>query len=169
MSTTLTATTPALAPRATAPSASTRTADGARGLSALLLAALVATLVVIADQVIGTWADGHLLLAWVLLWAVIFAGLAFFADSARRVARRTIAALDSWSRSMAEARADMRLWEMARQDPRLMSELMAARDRDPVAAADPVTAEASPLQADSRSYWERLVASRTRQAHLHYV
>ena len=62
--------------------------EGARRLSALLLAAVLATLVVIADQVIDTWADGHLMLAWVILWALVFAGLALFADGARRLARQ---------------------------------------------------------------------------------
>ena len=74
--------------------------EGARGLSALLLAAAIATLIVVADQVIDAWADGHLMLAWVLLWAVVFAGLALFADSARRIARRGMVALDTWSRSL---------------------------------------------------------------------
>lgn len=152
--------------------------EGARRLSALLLAAALATLVVIADQVIDTWADGHLMLAWVSLWALVFAGLALFADGARRVARRAVAALDDWSRSLAEARAEMRLWEMARQDPRLMGELVAARNRaeaeEEAASADFSEALAPmglPAESvtDKRSYWERLAESRQRQAHLHYV
>ena len=40
---------------------------GTRGLSGLFLAAVVAGMVVLADQLINTWADGHLMLAWVLL------------------------------------------------------------------------------------------------------
>ena len=153
--------------------------EGARGLSALLLAAAIATLIVVADQVIDTWADGHLMLAWVLLWALVFAGLALFADSARRVARRAVSALDDWSRSLAEARADMRLWEMARLDPRLMKDLIAARDRaeqEPTAAdfvealaplglPEAAKAEAAP----QASYWERLAASRARYAKLHFI
>lgn len=154
-------------------------ASEGRGLSALLLAAAIATLIVVADQLIDTWADGHLMLAWVLLWAVVFAGLALFADSARGLARRTVAALDDWSRSLAEARADMRLWEMARHDQRLMSELIAARDRaeqEPAAAdfaealaplglPEAAKAEAAP----EASYWERLAASRARYARLHFI
>ena len=178
MSTTLTATT-VVAPRVTAPSTPTpsRSADGARGLSALLLAAVVATLVVIADQLINTWADGHLMLAWVLLWAVVFAGLALFADTARRMARRTIAALDDWSRSMAEARAEMRLWEIARQDPRVMSELMAARHRTDE-EADVLATDATkalepaglPLpSAPVAGYWERLGEARARNTHQFYI
>lgn len=152
--------------------------EGARRLSALLLAAVLATLVVIADQVIDTWADGHLMLAWVLLWALVFAGLALFADGARRLARRSMAALDDWSRSLAEARAEMRLWEMARQDPRLMSDLIAARSRaelDDDATTRDFSEALAPIglpvteQADTRSYWERLAASRARYASLHFI
>ena len=181
MSTTLTAVTPSLASRPAAPAPVVRpkapVADGARGLSALLLAAVVATLVVIADQLINTWADGHLMLAWVLLWAVVFAGLALFADTARRMARRTIAALDDWSRSMAEARAEMRLWEIARQDPRVMSELMAARHRTDE-EADVLATDATkalepaglPLpSAPVAGYWERLGEARARNTHQFYI
>lgn len=159
------------------------TPEGARRLSALLLAAVLATLVVIADQVIDTWADGHLMLAWVSLWALVFAGLALFADSARRVVRRVVAALDDWSRSLAEARAEMRLWEMARQDPRLMGELVAARNRAEVetetvavsAAAQDFSEALAPIglpeaaKADTGSYWERLAASRARYARMHFI
>ena len=106
-----------------------RRIDSARGLAALLLAALVAALVVLADQLIDTWADGHLFLGWVALWVVIFAGTALFAGTARSLARRSLAALDSWSRSLAEARAEARLWELAKLDPRLKAELIQARAR----------------------------------------
>lgn len=104
--------------------------DGSRGLAAMLLAAAVSALVVLADQMISTWADGHLFLGWVILWVVIFAGSALFAGTARRLARATLNSLDSWSRSLAQARAEARLWDLARTDPRLKSELMLARARE---------------------------------------
>lgn len=114
--------------------------DGARGLAAMLLAAAVAALVVLADQLIDTWADGHLFLGWVALWVVIFAGSALLAGTARRMARSTLTALDSWSRSLAEARAEARLWELAKLDPRLKAELIQARAREAAAAEPVVTA-----------------------------
>lgn len=144
-------------------------ADGSRSLAAMLLAAIVAAMVVLADRLINTWADGHLLLAWVFLWVVVFAGLALFADSARRLARRSIVVLDSWSESMAEARAEMRLWEMARHDPRLMSELTLARTRaeqeEPATTFDSALAPlglpvAVAAPAMDLSYWERLGQAR---------
>jgi hypothetical protein len=117
--------------------------DGSRGLAAMLLAAVVAALVVLADQMISTWADRHLFLGWVALWVVIFAGSALFAGTARRMASVTLQSLDSWSRSLAEARAEARLWELAKLDPRLKDELMQARARSVAeadAAAEPVVA-----------------------------
>lgn len=104
--------------------------DGSRSLATMLLAAAVAALVVLADQMIGSWADGHLFLGWVALWVVIFAGSALFAGTARRAAQVTLRSLDSWSRSLAEARAEARLWDLARTDPRLKAELMQARARE---------------------------------------
>lgn len=143
---------------ATEGSASARRFDGARGLAAMLLAAAVAALVVLADQLIDTWADGHLFLGWVALWVVIFAGSALMAGTARRMARSTLGALDSWSRSLAEARAEARLWELAKQDPRLKAELIQARERaaveadaatQPVVPAHDFTEALAPLGMDS--------------------
>src|SRR3954464_4171814 len=68
-----------------------------KGLSTLLLAAIVAALVVVADQLVDTWADGHLMTAWVILWAVAFAAIALFAGTALNVAARAVASLDAWS------------------------------------------------------------------------
>jgi hypothetical protein len=103
--------------------------NGTKGLAAMLLAAVVAALLVVADQVIDTWADGHLLAAWVAMWSVGFAALALFAGAARNAARRVVAALDAWSHRIAQARADERLMSIARNDPRIMSDLQAAISR----------------------------------------
>lgn len=103
--------------------------DSTKGLAAMLLAAMVAALVVVADQLVDTWADGHLLAGWVVLWVVGFAAIALLAGTARRLATRSIKALDAWSRSVARKRADARLWELARKDGRVMADLQAARTR----------------------------------------
>lgn len=151
--------------------------DGARGLAAMLLAAVVAALVVVADRLISTWADGHLLLAWVVLWAVIFAGTALFAGAARRLASRAMVALDSWSQSVAAARAEARMWEIAKRDPRVMADLVQARQRDDStqgfdAALAPLGIEvglAKPVAKGWDAYIEQLAASRTRNMHLYYI
>lgn len=161
-----------------------RRAESARGLAAMLLAAVVAAMVVVADRLISTWADGQLFLAWVFLWVVVFAGMALFADTARSLARRAVVSLDGWSQALAEARAETRLWEMARMDHRLMSELMLARTRateeqDVLAAAVPDSADFSealaPLGMEMakqeasavESVWDRWVAYRSQQAVLY--
>jgi hypothetical protein len=103
--------------------------DSTKGLSAMLLAAMVSALVVVADQLIETWADGHLMVAWVALWLVGFVALAVFAGAARKLAVTVVGALDAWSARVAQARADERLWAIAKTDPRVMADLSAAMAR----------------------------------------
>lgn len=152
--------------------------DGARGLAAMLLAAAVAALVVVADRLVSTWADGHLLLAWVFLWVVIFAGMGLFAGTAGRLAQRMLRVLDGWSRAMAQARAEARLWDMAQSDPRLMGELVQARMRERESAEDftnalaplgVVTELAEPRAGGWERFIEGMAQSRTRHMHLYYI
>jgi hypothetical protein len=103
--------------------------DSTRSLSVMLLAAMVSALVVVADQLIETWADGHLLAAWVALWLIGFVALAMFAAPARRLAAGAVAALNAWSARTAMDRADARLWKIAQADPRVMADLNAALAR----------------------------------------
>ena len=152
-----------------------RVGRSARSLAALLLSAAVAGTVVIADRVIQTWADQHLFVAWVMIWAVVFAGLALFAGTARQLAQRTLRALDAWSRLLAESRAQARLWDMAQSDPRLKHELQQAFQRDTADFDDAL----APLGMEpgttpvARGGWgrfpERLAESRARNIHLYYI
>jgi hypothetical protein len=103
--------------------------DSTKGLSVMLLALMVSALVVVADQLIDTWADGHLFVAWVALWLVSFAAVAVFAGSARKLAAGAIGAANAWSARLAKSRADARLWAIAKSDPRVMAELDAAMSR----------------------------------------
>ena len=50
--------------------------SGKRGASALLLAALVAALMVVVNEVAHNWTDGHMLGAWVVLWVEGISGSA---------------------------------------------------------------------------------------------
>jgi hypothetical protein len=104
--------------------------DSAKGLSAMLLAAMVSALVVVADQLIETWADGHLMAAWVALWLVGFSAIAIFGGAARKLALAAVGALDAWSRRIAKNRAHKRLWLIAKTDPRVMADLTAAMARN---------------------------------------
>ena len=106
-----------------------RSLNGSRGLATLLLAGGVAAFVSVADQMIDTWADGHLLTAWVVLWAVTFAGLALFANAARTFAARITVGVQQWTKRLAQDRADAHLLNTARQDPRVMADIQAAISR----------------------------------------
>ncbi|WP_302174868.1 hypothetical protein [uncultured Hydrogenophaga sp.] len=176
MSTTATVSSAPLGLRQAAP-ASARPATAprsikARGLAALLLAGVVAAMVLVADHLVNTWADGHLFLAWVMLWVIVFAGFALFADTARTVARRTLAGLDQWAAARAQVRAEERLWDIARADPRVMAELVQARSRseevEPVVAAvvpvTPVVIAAPAAAQAAESVWEKIGRQRAARA-----
>jgi hypothetical protein len=96
------------------------------GVAALLLTALAAAVLVVAYEVMDSVVEGHLLVMWVALWAAAFAGLAFYSGTARSLVVRAQAGLDSWARGQARARADERLWVIARSDSRVMADLNAA-------------------------------------------
>ena len=102
--------------------------DG-KGLLALLLAGVISALVVVADQIVSTWTDGHLLMAWVTLWAFVFAALALFAQATHGWTDRIRVGIHQWS-ERARARAqDRRMWAVAQSDPRFMADIQAARIR----------------------------------------
>ncbi len=103
--------------------------SGKRSLATLLLSAMAASVMVVADEVINTLADGHLLVMWIALWAVAFVSLAAFAGTASKLAIELKVRLDDWSRALAEARADERLWAAAKNDARVMADVQAAASR----------------------------------------
>lgn len=151
-----------------------RSFDGTKRLAYVLLAAMVAALVVVAEQLIDTWADGHLMAAWVLLWLVAFAAMAVLAPTAKHVSLRLLRALDTWSRRLARQRADDRLWDLAQKDPRVMADLRVAIDRaESETAARVVTARdltASPIQSvaeDQDRQSIRAAATEQKNAILH--
>jgi hypothetical protein len=103
--------------------------EGSRTLAGMLMAAVLAALLVVADQVINTWADGHLLAGWVALWTVAFACLALLAPPLRKVTGAAVATYSRWARAAALRRQDEMMWEHAQSDPRIMSELQSALAR----------------------------------------
>ena len=109
--------------------------DSTKGLAALLLAALVAALMVVADQLVSFWADGYLLASWVTLWAIAFAALALMAPTAHRLATGMSAAWKERAIRVANERSDAQYWASAQRDPRVMSELQAAISRSEHAVA----------------------------------
>ena len=55
----------------------------AKGLASILVAGGIAAAIVVANQIVTAWADGHLLLAWIAMWVIVFTLLALFSDSIR--------------------------------------------------------------------------------------
>lgn len=100
-----------------------------RNLVALLLAGALSALVVVADQIISTWNDGQLLLAWVALWSVLFAALALSAEVVFGWFARFQLAWKDQRAAAARRAADLQIWRVAQTDPRCMAELQAARFR----------------------------------------
>ena len=103
--------------------------DAAHSLATMLLAAVVAALVVVADRLIDSWADGHLLMVWVALWAVAFAAIGLLAPIAGQAACNLVLSAQEWSRRSANARAEDAFWQNALNDPRVMAEYQAAKQR----------------------------------------
>lgn len=97
--------------------------DGARGAATFLLAAVVSALLVVANQMMDTWSEGHLLAGWMVLWLVAFAALALLARPARRMGLTLRSMGQHWGQNRRNAAQDKRLWQVAMQDPRIMAEL----------------------------------------------
>jgi hypothetical protein len=104
----------------------TRGFDGARGSASLLLAAVVAALLVVANEVVDTWTEGHLLFAWIVMWTVAFAALALLATPARRAVWRLRAGLRAWAQAQRQAAQDAQMWDAALRDARLMADISRA-------------------------------------------
>lgn len=100
--------------------------DGARGAATLLLAAIVSALLVVANQVVDSWTEGHLLAVWIAMWTVAFAGIALFAGPARRAVLAVHAGLKAAAAARRRAAEDRRFLEVARTDARVMADLSRA-------------------------------------------
>ena len=102
---------------------------GAGALAGMLLAAGLAALLVIADQLIESWTDGHLLAGWVALWTVAFAILAVLAPRLRRLSALFAGRCIRQIAHMHALREEARMWELASHDPRVLEEIHAAMAR----------------------------------------
>ena len=137
-----------------------RNIAGKRGAALLLGSALAAAVAAVAYEVMDSADESHLLMIWMVLWVGLFAMLALRAGNLRSAGLRFKSSLDDWSRGIAEARADQRLWVIARQDDRVMADLQAAMSRSEAPGeANATTAAATPARtpkperaAKSRSF-----------------
>ena len=100
-----------------------------QALAGLLSASVFAALLAVADQLIDSWADGHMLLAWVMLWLSIFGGLALLTRPMRRASTASALWLQIRVAALVQSRREAALWELAMHDPRMLQELRAAKAR----------------------------------------
>lgn len=100
--------------------------DGARPLAGMLMVLVVAALMAVADQMIETWADGHLLVVWVALWTTAFMALALVAPPLRHMTNAVALRAAQWMRNQAQRRSNAALWEAAQWDPRVMADIQIA-------------------------------------------
>ncbi len=100
--------------------------DSSRSLAAMLVMALVAALLVVANQVIETITDGHLFAAWIALWALGFAAMALLMDPMLVAVRKMRGAFVHWRKVRRLANQDAQLWTLAQRDPRVMADIQAA-------------------------------------------
>lgn len=98
----------------------------ARGAASLLLAAIVSALLVVANQVIDTWTEGHLMLAWISMWTIGFAALALAAGPVRAGVHRLRKQLRQWGAARRAAAQDEALWQVALTDARVMADISRA-------------------------------------------
>jgi hypothetical protein len=95
-------------------------------LAGILMAAVLAAMLVVADQLVDPWSDGHLLAVWVGLWTIIFAVMALSAQSLRQLAGKVAAVWTRRSQARAARRSDAAMLNLARQDHRVMRDLQVA-------------------------------------------
>jgi hypothetical protein len=112
------------------PAAVAAPATSAKTLSTLLLAAGVAALVVLTDQMIDDWAETHVVASWLALWAVAVVAIGALRGVTRLLAQNLMGGMDAWSARVARRRSDDRLWAMAQSDTRMMRDLQTAMDRE---------------------------------------
>lgn len=96
----------------------------------LLLAAMVSALLVVANQVIDTWTEGHLFAAWIVMWTVAFAALALLAAPAGRATAHLRTAWSRWTETRTQAAEDEKLWDVALSDARVMADIGRAMASD---------------------------------------
>ena len=90
---------------------------------------MTALAVVLADRYISVLTENYIMVAWLMMWAVVFVAFVGLRPAARRTALRLQAVANRYAAHLAEQRSQARFLEMAERDPRIMAELNAARAR----------------------------------------
>lgn len=100
--------------------------NGSRALAAMLVTAIVAAILVVANQLIETITDGHLFAAWIGLWAIGFAAMALLLDPVFAGVAALRKAWGLWRAERRLAAQDEKMWDLALRDARVMADIQAA-------------------------------------------
>jgi len=103
--------------------------NGARGLAAVLLAAVVAAILVVVDRMVANLQDGEMLAVWAIVSALFFVAVSVGVNALLPLSARITEAWEQASVRRANARADAQFMAYAAFDPRVMHELQAAVTR----------------------------------------
>lgn len=107
----------------------------AAGMVSVLLIAALSALIVVAEQIVSAWTDGHLLAAWIALWLIVFGLLAAFSEAIRAWPLQWQDRMQARQQAAAQRAQDRHTWAAALADPRLMADLDCAFLRAEQAAA----------------------------------
>lgn len=100
-----------------------------RTLAGMLLAATLSLILVVADKLIESWADGDTLLGWVSLWMAVFVTMALFAPTLRRWSGAVARKMADSYKAARQREEEATLWDMAQHDPRILAEIRCAQSR----------------------------------------
>ena len=129
-----------------------------RGMTTVLLATVVSALILLADQLVDTWADDHLFMAWVALWMLVFATLAVFAPVLKRQLDVVYAEWTSWRSQVAATRSEAAFLASAQNDPRVMEDLRAAILRHEAAHFETYGVAMEPIEVPASTFNVRPMA-----------
>lgn len=97
-----------------------------QSLATMLVMALVAAVLVIAEQFIDTITEGHLLAVWLGMWAVGFTALGLLNRPVARWVQTLRQAGAVWAEKRHLAAEDEKMWNLALTDARVMADIQAA-------------------------------------------
>lgn len=89
-------------------------AETVRGITLMLVAACLATVVLVTQRVLQWWVGDDLFLTWTVTWCVLLAAMQWLLRSARGWANAGLQWLDAWSQRVARQRAQQRAGMSAR-------------------------------------------------------
>ena len=101
----------------------------AKHLPTYVLAVTVMAVVTLAERAMDAVETGFAL-EWAILSVVSLLTFGLFARAIVRATRSTQAWFMDYAKHYRQTQADIKLWETARRDPRIMSEIMVAQGRD---------------------------------------